>query len=71
VVEKNFRLDNKIEILLGLGTAIVAAAILVTAFSPYGEMLKNIISPATTTITTPPTPTPIPSNKELEIYKLV
>lgn len=62
---ENFRLDHKIKILLGLGIAIVAAAILViTALSPYGEMLKNIISPAATTTTTPPTPSP-PSNKEL------
>jgi hypothetical protein len=51
---KNFRLDDKIKILLGLGTAIVGAAILVITLSPYGELLKNIISPATTTTTTPP-----------------
>jgi hypothetical protein len=56
VVVKNFRLDDKIKILLGLGIMIVAAAILVITLSPYGEMLKNIISPATTT--TPPPPPP-------------
>jgi hypothetical protein len=31
----------------------VSAAILVITLSPYGEMLRNIISPATTTTTTP------------------
>jgi hypothetical protein len=56
---KNFRLDDKIKILLGLGTAIVGAAILVITLSPYGELLKNIISPATTITTTTP---PLPAN---------
>jgi hypothetical protein len=47
-------LDDKIKILLVLGTVIVGGAVLVTALSPYGEMLRNIISPATT----PPQPSP-------------
>jgi hypothetical protein len=47
-------LDDKIKILLVLGTVIVGGAVLVTALSPYGEMLRNIISPATTP---PPLPT--------------
>jgi hypothetical protein len=61
VVEKNFRLDDKFKVLLGLGTAIVGAAILIITLSPYGEMLKNIISPTTTTTTTT-TPLPLPAN---------
>jgi hypothetical protein len=55
-VVENFRLNDKIKILLGLGTAIVGAAILVITLSPYGVMLKNIISP-----TTPPPPLPLSS----------
>ena len=53
---ENFRLDYKIKISLVLGTAIVAAAILVVTLSQYGEMLKNIISPATITTTQPSPP---------------
>jgi hypothetical protein len=56
-VVNNFRLDHKIKILLGLGTAIVSAAILVITLSPYGEILRNIISPPPST---PPPTTPIP-----------
>jgi hypothetical protein len=52
---ENFRLDDKIKVLLGLGTAIVGAAILVITLSPYGEMLKNIISPPTIPSPRPPT----------------
>jgi hypothetical protein len=35
---------------------IVSSAILVITLSPYGELLKNIISPATITTTPPPPP---------------
>jgi hypothetical protein len=52
-VVKDVLLDHKVKILLGLGTAIVSAAILVITLSPYGEILRNIISP-------PPSPPPIP-----------
>jgi hypothetical protein len=47
-VVENFRLDDKIKILIVLGTAIVGAAVIITALSPYGELIKNIISPPTT-----------------------
>jgi hypothetical protein len=53
-VVEDFGLDDKIKILLALGTAVVGAAILIIALSPYGEMLKYIISPATTTPLSPP-----------------
>jgi hypothetical protein len=56
-VVKDVLLDHKVKILLGLGTAIVSAAILVITLSPYGEILRNIISPPPST---PPPPTPIP-----------
>lgn len=39
-------MDDKTKILLGLVTTVVGA-ILVTAVSPYGEKLKNIISSPT------------------------
>jgi hypothetical protein len=51
---EKFRLDDKIKILLVLGTAIVAAAMVVITLSPYGEMLKNMISRPTTTQPPPP-----------------
>jgi hypothetical protein len=57
-VVKDVLLDHKVKILLGLGTAIVSAAILVITLSPYGEILRNIISPPPST--PPPTTTPIP-----------
>jgi hypothetical protein len=56
-VVKDVLLDHKVKILLGLGTAIVSAAILVITLSPYGEILRNIISPPPPP---PPTTTPIP-----------
>jgi hypothetical protein len=56
-VVKDVLLDHKVKILLGLGTAIVSAAILVITLSPYGEILRNIISPPPST---PPPTTPIP-----------
>jgi hypothetical protein len=57
-VVKDVLLDHKVKILLGLGTAIVSAAILVITLSPYGEILRNIISPPPST--PPPPTTPIP-----------
>jgi hypothetical protein len=56
-VVKDVLLDHKVKILLGLGTAIVSAAILVITLSPYGEILRNIISPPPPP---PPPTTPIP-----------
>jgi hypothetical protein len=47
-------LDDKIKILLVLSTAILGSAVLVTALSPYGYVLKNIISPDTTPPSLPP-----------------
>ena len=51
---KNFRLDHKVKILLGLSTAIVGASLLFITLSPYGEILKNVISRPTTTPPSPP-----------------
>ena len=51
----NFRLDHTVKILLGLSTAIVGASLLFITLSPYGEMLKNVISrPANTPPPSPP-----------------
>jgi hypothetical protein len=58
---KNFRLDHKVKILLGLSTAIVGASLLFITLSPYEEMLKNVISHPTPT-TTPPS---LPANGTL------
>jgi hypothetical protein len=55
-VVKNFRLDHKVKILLGLATAIVGASLLVITLSPYREMFKNIISPPPSPPPTPPSP---------------
>jgi hypothetical protein len=55
-VVKDVLLDHKVKILLGLGTAIVSAAILVITLSPYGEILRNIISPPPPTTPIPPSP---------------
>jgi hypothetical protein len=55
-VVKDVLLDHKVKILLGLGTAIVSAAILVITLSPYGEILRNIISPPPSTPPIPPSP---------------
>ena len=54
-------MDHKVKILLGLSTAIVGASLLFITLSPYGEMLKNVISrPANT-----PPPPPPPANGTL------